>query len=231
MTVRVVLLEPEKEGNIGSIARAMKNFGLNYLWIVNPKIHVASEAIAYAMHGSDVLTAARTVRTLNKALEEVDLVVGTSAIVASNTSNLLRVAITPRQMAERVGSIKKGKVAIVFGRESSGLNNRELEACDFLVSVPASRNYNVLNIAMAASIVFYEIFQVKCTKRIELASGDSKRRLLKEFDRVAKGLDLQSHKRRFACRAFRNIISRSSISRREASLLIGVFRKTFSSTM
>jgi len=231
LTVRVVLLEPEKEGNIGSIARAMKNFDLNDLWIVNPKIPVASEAIAYAMHGLDVLTAARTVRTLNKALEGVDLVVGTSAVVASNTSNLLRVAITPRQMAERIGTIKKGKVAIVFGRESSGLNNRELEACDFLVSVPASRNYNVLNIAMAASIVFYEIFQVKCTKRKELASGDSKRRLLEEFDRVAKRSDLQSHKRRLARRAFRNIISRSFISRREASLLIGVFRKTFSSTV
>lgn len=231
MTVRVVLVEPEKEGNIGSVARAMKNFDLDDLWIVNSKVPIDGEARAYAMHGLDVLTAARTVKTLTEALEGVDVVAGTSAVVASSTSNLHRVAVTPKQMAEKIRTTKRGRVAIVFGRESSGLNNKELEACDFLVTVPASHNYNVLNIATAASIVFYELFQLKTPKSIELASGDSKRRLLAEFDRLARECDLQPHKRRLAQRAFRNIISRSFISRREASLLIGVFRKALSKTV
>lgn len=231
MTVRVVLVEPEKEGNIGSVARAMKNFDLDDLWIVNSKVPIGGEAQAYAVHGLDVLSEARIVKMLSEALKGVDIVAGTSAVVASSTSNLLRVAVTPKQMAEKIRITKRGRVAIVFGRESSGLNNKELEVCDFLVSIPASRNYNVLNLATAASIIFYELFQLKTTKNIELASEDSKQRLLAEFDRLARECDLQPHKRRLADRAFRNIISRSFISRREASLLIGVFRKALSKTV
>lgn len=231
MTVRVVLVEPEKEGNIGSVARAMKNFDLDDLWIVKPKVPIDVEARAYAMHGLSVLTAARIVRTFSESLEGVDIVAGTSSVVASSTSNLLRLAITPRQMAERIRATKKGRVAIVFGRESSGLNNRELEACDFLVTIPASRHYNVLNMATAASIVFYELFQLKTTKRIELVSEASKQRLLSQLDSLMKKCEIQPYKRRLAQRAFRNILSRSFISRREASLLIGVFRKAISKTV
>jgi tRNA/rRNA methyltransferase len=230
LKVRVVLVEPEKEGNIGSVARAMKNFDLDDLWIVNPKIPIDGEARAYAMHGLNVLMAARVVRTFSEALEGAALIAGTSSVVASSTSNLLRLAITPRQMAERIKIARKGTVAIMFGRESSGLNNQELEACDFLVTIPASRNYNVLNIATAAAIVFYEIFQLKTTKSIELAANDSRQRLLSQLDSLMKKCGTQPHRRRLAQRAFRNIISRSLISRREASLLIGVFRKTLSKT-
>ena len=231
MTVRVVLVEPEKEGNIGSVARAMRNFELDDLWIVNPKVPVDGEARAYAMHGLNVLAAARTVKAFDEALEGVDVVAGTSAVAARSTSNLLREAITPKHLAERVRSTKRGRVAIVFGRESSGLSNREMEACDFLVTIPASRSYNVLNIATAASIVFYELFQLKTAKSIELASRCSKQRLLSQFDRLAEVGEIQPHKRRLAQRALRNIISRSFISRREASLLVGIFRKALSKTV
>ena len=91
------------------------------------------------------------------AAKNVDVVVGTSSVAAKSSSNVSRVAITPKQLAERIVSAK-GTVAIVFGRESSGLTNQELEACDFIVTIPASQDYNVLNVATAASIIFYEIF-------------------------------------------------------------------------
>lgn len=231
MAVRVVLVEPEKEGNIGSVARAMKNFDLEDLWIVNPKVRVDGEARAYAMHGLSVLTAARIVGTFDEALENVDIVAGTSSVVARSSSNLLRVAITPRQLAKGIKATKKGRVAIVFGRESSGLNNQELDTCDLLVTIPASRAYKVLNIATAASIIFYEMFQLKKTESIELASKNSSQRLLSQLDSLMKKCEIQPHRRRLALRAFRNIISRSLVSRREASLLIGVFRKALSKTV
>jgi tRNA/rRNA methyltransferase len=227
MAVRVILLEPEKAGNIGSIARSMKNFGLGDLWIVNPKAMLDGDATAYAMRGLRILESARIIPNLDEALKDVDVVVGTSAVAAKSSSNLSRVAITPKQLADRVASTK-GTVAIVFGRESSGLTNQELEACDFMVTIPASRDYNVLNVATAASIIFYEIFLKTTVGTLELASLSSKRRLLVQFDQLTKECDTQSHKRRLAQRAFRNVISRSFISKREASLLVGVFRKAVS---
>jgi TrmH family RNA methyltransferase len=227
MKLRVVLLEPEKPGNIGAIARSMKNFDLNDLYLVNPKTKINGEARAYAMRGLEILESARIVSSFEEALKHVDLVVGTSSVVARRPSNVSRVPITPNQLAGR-SALATGTVAIVFGRESSGLTNQELEACDFMVNIPASRDYNVLNVATAASIVFYELFDKAKTTHPQLASDSSKQRLLAQFDQLMKQCKIQTHRRRLAQRAFRNVISRSFISRREASLLLGVFRKALS---
>lgn len=227
MVVRVVLLEPEKPGNIGAIARSMKNFDLHDLWIVNPKTRIGGDARAYAMRGLRILESANITPSLQEALQDVNVVIGTSSVAARSSSNLTRVAITPEQLAERIVGIK-GTIAIVFGRESSGLTNQELGACDFMVTIPASRDYGVLNVATAASIIFYEIFHKTRIGPLELASQSSKDRLLIQFDELTKRCDVQTHKRTLAQRAFRNVISRSFISKREASLLIGVFRKAVS---
>jgi len=230
--IRVILLEPEKSGNIGSVARSMRNFDLGDLWIVNPKTRINGEARAFAMRGLPILESAKIVTSFDQAIKDVDAeaikdvdaVAGTSSVAARSSSNLSRVAITPKQLAERT-STSKGTLGIVFGRESSGLNNQEVEACDFMVTIPASREYNVLNIAVAASILFYELFHRKAANQSGRASQPAKKRLLLQFDHLAAVSDLQPHKRRLAQRAFRNVISRSFISSREASLLVGIFRK------
>lgn len=227
-TVRVILLGPEKGGNIGSVARSMKNFQLDDLWIVKPKTRINSEAKAFAMKGIDVLNSAKIVGTLRRALKGVDLVVGTSSVAATSTSNLPRISVSPAELAHKIPAVM-GNVGIVFGRESSGLTNQEVEACDLMVTIPASRDYNVLNIGSAASIIFYEIFRQRATRRgLELASKPATERLLLQFDWLVKRCDIQQHRRRLAHRAFRNVISRSFISKREASLLLGVFRKAHS---
>jgi|SRR5208337_740612 len=223
--VRTILLEPEKGGNIGAIARSMKNFQLNDLWIVNPKTPINSEAKAFAMKGLDVLKSAKVVGTLRKALKGVDLVIGTSSVAATSTSNISRISITPAELAEKVRTAR-GTIGIVFGRESSGLSNQEVEACDLMVTIPASRDYNVLNIATAASIIFYEIFHQRIRRRsFDLATRPAMERLLRQFDSLLKRCNIQQHKRRLTQRAFRNVISRSFVSKREASLLLGVLRK------
>ena len=227
MGVRVVLLEPEKPGNIGAIARSMRNFDLNDLWIINPKTKIDGEAEAYAMRGLQILESARIAQTLDEALKDIQVVVGTSSVAARSSSNLPRVAITPKQLAERVSSTR-GSIALVFGRESSGLTNEELESCDFMVTIPASHDYNVLNVATAASIMFYEVFHRTNARQDELASEASKQRLLIQFDRLTRKCEMQTHRRRLAQRALRNVVSRSFISSREASLLVGVFRKAVS---
>jgi len=95
-----------------------------------------------------------------------------------------------------------------------------------MVTIPANRNYNVLNIASAASIIFYELFQTRKTHvGPQLASQTVKKRLLLEFSNLVTRGGVQAHKQSLAQRSFRNIISRSFITRREASLLVGVFRR------
>ena len=225
MKVRVVLVEPEKAGNIGAVARSMKNFNLSDLYIVNSKTPLTLEARAFAMHGYDVLTRAKKVKTLKQGLRNLDLVVGTSSIIATSKSNLARIPVTPLELAQRVGAFK-GNMGILFGRESSGLSNEEVEACDFIVTIPANSKYNVLNIASAASIIFYELFQTRTARRGPiLASKAVKARLLLEFGRLVNRSGVQRHKRRLVQRSFRNIISRSFMTRREASLLLGVCRR------
>jgi TrmH family RNA methyltransferase len=221
------MIEPEKAGNIGSIARSMKNFAQDDLWIVNPKTRIDDEAKAYAMHGVDVLTSAKIRESMEEALEDVDLIVGTSSIVPRSGSNLARIPITPKDLAKKISPVD-GRVAIIFGREASGLNNREVEKCDLMVTIPANHEYNVLNLASATSIILYELFQKKNDniKEFQLATEMTRRRLLEQFDVMLSSIRLQKHRRELARRAFRNLMSRAFISKREASLLLGVFRKT-----
>ena len=211
MAIRVILLEPEKEGNIGAVARSMRNFALDDLWIVNPQVSIGGEARAYAMRGLEVLTSAKIVGTMKEALAGVAVVVGTSAVTARGRSNLSRVSMTAHELADKVRKSSR-IVGIVFGRESSGLNNMEVEECDFMVTIPANPDYNVLNIATAASILFYEIFQNKTAQETDLAHEASKKRLLFQFDRLVERSQIPVHRSRLARRAFRNVISRSFIS-------------------
>jgi TrmH family RNA methyltransferase len=221
----VVLVEPEKEGNIGSIARSMRNFGLTDLCLVSPKTSVGDEAYRYATKGKQILEKARIARTLSDALRGVDRVIGTTAIIGTSSRNILRIVIDPPQLASRLAGTT-GSVALLFGRESTGLSNRELQRCDIIVSIPASEDYNVLNVATAASIVFYELHKVRQTRPWSLEpSQQSIDRLISIFDQLADVADLPPHRKRLADRAFRNVLAKSIISRREVSLIMGVLRR------
>ena len=222
---RVVLVEPEKEGNIGSIARSMSNFGLTHLWIVSPKTSIGDEAYRYATRGKEILEKAWIVETLSEALKGADHVVGTTAIVGMSSRNILRITIDPAQLASRLAGTL-GSVALLFGRESTGLNNIELQHCNMIVSIPANEDYNVLNIATAASIVFYELYKVGHVRSRSLEpTQQSVEQLASMFAQLALVADLPTHRRRLADRAFRNVLARSIISRREVSLITGVLRK------
>jgi len=226
--VRIILLEPENAGNIGSVARAMKNFGQNDLWIINPKTTIDIQARALAMHGFDVLSSAKIMTHLDKALTGIDTVIATSSVTAKSTTNIARTAMTPRELAFALSSTR-GNVALIFGRESSGLTNRELEGCDLLVTIPASRAYNVLNLSTAVSIILYEIFlQERRGNELTLATSAARQKLLEQFELLVNLSGTHVHKRKLAIRAFRNVASRSFLTKREASLLIGVFRKAAS---
>ena len=204
----------------------MRNFGLTDLYLVLPQVSIGDEAYRYATRGKEILEKACIVQGLSEALMGIDLVVGTTAIVSRSTSNLLRIALDPERLSRRLVEAT-GSVALLFGRESSGLTNSELQRCNVVVNIPASEDYNVLNVATAASIVFYELFKLRPRVPSDLEpSRESLELLARIFAELTDIADLPSHRRRLADRAFRNVLAKSAISKREVSLIMGVLRRT-----
>jgi tRNA/rRNA methyltransferase len=226
LEIRVVLVEPEHEGNIGLIARTMKNFGYDDLWLVNKRAEISVEARALASHAGDLLERIRVARDLEEALEGCDYNVATTAVAARNPSNLCRLSLDLKEFAQKILGVN-GRAALLFGRESIGLMNEEIARCDLVVTIPTSSTYRTLNIAVAAAIILYEIKTARGERglRTEIASREARTVLLRIFEELARGACLPQHRIPLAKRALSNVISRSLISKREASLMIGVMRR------
>ncbi len=152
--IRIVLVETTHPGNIGAVARAMKTMGLSRLCLVRPKIFPSADCTARASGADDILAAASVHDDLVQAVADCRLVVGTSA----RRRTVDWPELDPRQTALRMmGEAAQGPVALVFGRESSGLTNAELERCHFLAHIPSMENFSSLNIASAVQLFAYEL--------------------------------------------------------------------------
>lgn len=152
--VRLVLVGTTHPGNIGAAARAMKNLGLRRLVLVSPLLFPHAEATARAAGADDVLAAAQVVGSLDQALSGCRLVLGISA----RRRGIAGPELDPRQCAAQVAeSSLQTEVALVFGRESSGLNNDEMDRCHFLVRIPTEPEFGSLNLAVAVAIIAYEL--------------------------------------------------------------------------
>lgn len=152
--IRIVLIGTTHPGNIGAVARAMKNMCLSQLCLVAPKEFPCAEATARASGADDLLETAGVYDNLDDALEGCRLVVGASARLRTVEWPQL----TPRECAERmVSEAGEGDIALIFGRESSGLSNAELDRCHYLVHIPANVKYSSLNLSMAAQVLAYEL--------------------------------------------------------------------------
>lgn len=213
----VVFVEPESSGNIGALARVMKNFGLKELILVNPKCEIDKEAKARAKHAFDIIEKARIVKDFGK-IGNFDFVIGTTGKITPDY-NEVRCAITPRELAGQA----KGKIAIVLGREGIGLTNDELALCDIVVHIPTDPRYPVMNITHAAAIIFYELFSAN--KEVgEKASKREKEVLLDYFDGILNDLPAIRDKKKVG-KIFRNIVNRSRIAGKEAHTLAGVLNE------
>jgi tRNA (cytidine32/uridine32-2'-O)-methyltransferase len=152
--IRCVLVETTHTGNLGAAARAMKTMGLTRLVLVNPKGPPDAEALARASGADDLLARATIHPNLVSALAGCRLVIGSSARLRSLEWPLLE----PPEAAERLlAEAAQGEVALVFGRESSGLTNAELAHCHFLVHIPTNPEFSSLNLAAAVQVLAYEI--------------------------------------------------------------------------
>ncbi len=152
--VRIVLVHTSDCRNIGSAARAMKTMGLSQLVLVDPVEMPNGQAQALAAGATDVLSNAKVVSSLREAIADCGLVIGTSA----RSRTLPWPMLEPRGCGEKmITEANEYPVALVFGRESSGLTNDELQLCHFHVQIPANPNYSSLNLAMAVQTLSYEV--------------------------------------------------------------------------
>lgn len=159
--VRIVLVGTTHPGNIGATARAMKVMSQKQLYLVTPKTFPSAEASARATGADDILASAIVCDDLKEAVSDCDLVIGTTA----RTRSLPWPIVTPRECAKTVAEKKYANVAIVFGRENSGLTNEELELCNLVLQIPANPEYSSLNLASAVQIVCYEIHSLANTEQ------------------------------------------------------------------
>lgn len=152
--IRIVLVNTSHTGNIGSVARAMKTMGFSQLYLVDPVNPVDSHASALAAGATDVLGNAIVVDTLQQAIANCNTVIGTSA----RSRTLSWPMVDPVECGEKLlsGTLQDSDVALVFGRENSGLTNEELQLCNYHVCIAANPEYSSLNLAMAVQTLCYE---------------------------------------------------------------------------
>ena len=225
--IRIVLVEPSHPGNIGAVARAMKNMALEELVLVRPKQFPHADATARASGADDILERARVVETLAEGLEGCGFVAATTSRDRDQNFRILDV----RDAAERViAEARRSPAAVLFGAERTGLTNEDIDVAHVLIRIPANQAYLSLNLAMAVQLVSYELFRARGAKvvplptEVPLATPEQMDRLYVhlaqvmeevEFrDRTQSGTNLMARIRRF--------LQRAELDQNEANILRGL---------
>ena len=161
--IRIVLIETSHPGNIGAVARAMKNMGLTRLYLVSPEQFPDPQATWRAVSAADVLESAQVVATLDEAIGDCSFVVGASA----KDRRIPWPVLDARRAAGEIGAAsEQGEVAMLFGREDNGLANEELMRCNLHLAIPTSDAYSSLNLAMAVQVVSYELHMLAAADKL-----------------------------------------------------------------
>lgn len=226
--IKIVLVETSHPGNIGATARAMKNMGLSELSLVKPKIFPSADATSRASGADDILANATVVESLAEAVAPCQLVIGASARIR----HLGWSEVGPRDGADLLVKAAAGaEVALVFGRENSGLSNSELELCHHLLHIPTNPDFSSLNIAAAVQVLSYEIYssllghQEIATPKPEdrPATSDEFEGFFSHFLNTLQTAEfMQLDKNMRLQRRLRRIFQRSELNRTEVNILRGI---------
>ena len=226
--IKIVLVETSHPGNIGATARAMKNMGLSQLCLVKPKIFPSAEATSRASGADDVLFNATVVESLAEAIAPCELVVGASARIR----HLGWSEVGPRDGADLlVKAAANAEVALVFGRENSGLSNDELALCHHLLHIPTNPDFSSLNIAAAVQVLSYELYSSQLGhQNIEAPEPEDRPAKSEEFEgffthflntlQTAEFMQLDKNMR--LQMRLRRIFQRSELNRTEVNILRGI---------
>lgn len=226
------MVETSHPGNIGAVARAMKNMALSQLCLVAPKQFPSADATSRAAGAHDLLSNVQIVESLAEAVADCHIIIGASA----RDRTISWPELTARQAAEKFSGPQyaENKIGIVFGRENSGLKNDELDLCRFLVKIPCNSAFSSLNLAAAVQVVSYEFFMAQ-GKPSASEAGD------KETDPLATAEQMESFyqhlyqtmadigflhvdKSQSIMRRLRRVFNRAQLDCKELDILRGILR-------
>lgn len=222
--VTIVLVEPQNPGNVGMVCRAMKNMGLSGLRLVNPCRTDHPEALKFAVAARDLLEGAVIFPTLKEALTDCPFSVATTRRHGKYRQEIFN----PEEIAAKVAGVEgAGRVALVFGREDSGLTTAEVTLCRWQATIPTASEFGSLNLAQAVLVFSYELFRKEAKtiprqKRIPAPGGE----LETLYDHMEQTLlrigFLNPQNPDHIMRTLRRIFARAELDPREVSVLRGM---------
>jgi len=225
--ITIVLVEPQGPRNIGSVCRAMLNFGLVDLRLVNPQAdHLLHEARQMAVKATSVLEEAKIFSSLAEALGDCRLSLGTTRRFGRYREDMLH----PDDAAQLILPVtQSARVALVFGREDKGLHTAELDLCQRFITIPTSDKLPSMNLAQAVAICLYEINKSKGEQncqphgRKHLAGNKSLEQMYQHLqDSLTRAGFLNPQNPQHIMRAFRRILGRSGLNDREVRIMRGL---------
>jgi tRNA/rRNA methyltransferase len=223
---RIILVEPEFELNVGAVARAMKNFGFLELALVSPKCDPRGfDAIKYSKHARDVLENAKTYKTLSQAKKGCKFTVGTTGVLYRHFHSTIRSPIALKDLHKKLAKNVEGRIAIVFGNEGIGLTEEQISECDFLVTIPTSPVYPILNLSHAVAIAIYELSKIDFKASFALAGENEKEALIRAFSLITDNYSRELRNARKVKIAFRRIIGKAMPTDKECAAVLGVLRR------
>lgn len=229
--IEIVLVRSLRPGNIGAVARAMKNMGLTQLVLVEPSDHSAlggsSAAYQMAYGATEILKRARVVKTLSQAVSRAGLVVGTTARLRKGCGGLLPL---PKVVPEILSCAARQRVAVVFGSERTGLTNDETALCQRLVIIPTAPDFPSLNLAQAVMVVLYELWRSLSGKIImparTLALSQELERFYQDLEELLVKIEfVKGRQGQFILADLRRIFGRVGLDSREVRILRGILRQ------
>ncbi|GGM91507.1 tRNA (cytidine/uridine-2'-O-)-methyltransferase TrmJ [Thermus composti] len=229
--VRIVLVEPQEPMNLGAVARAMRNFGLSRLYVVNPPPRVgppwAKEAYWLAVHAEEVLERAVAVSSLEEALKGVAFVVATTG----RPREVYPAPVVPAWEVPGHVLRVKGEVALVFGRETFGLTNEELEPAHLIGTIPAAPEQPSLNLAQAVVVFAYELYKEALRQEWrageDLAEVEALEGFFQDLGRYILEIGFTDENRYpYAMRRLRRIFHKARLTPGEVQMLRGLLHQS-----
>ena len=226
--IHFILVRPQIGENIGSVARAIKNFNITKLRIVDPRCNwLSQKALATSVGANDVLKSSKIYNSVDKSIADLKVVFASTSRIRKVNKKIISILDLKKKIK------KRQKIGIMFGPEASGLSNDELNCADYLVKIPTNQKFSSLNLSHSAIIFCFQLFQHFSNKKViynsTYKSSVAKKSQVNKFlnfiinELDKKGFLQPDHKRKSMIRNINNIFHRLNLSEQEIRILLGIF--------